>query len=303
MSASGHRLFIAGCGYVGRALVRLRLQSPDKAHHFITGTAGSTESVAKLGKLGIDARQLDLDRDTGLELPGGDWSLLYMIPPARSGDTDQRLARLLARLDDSPPNRMVYLSTSGVYGDRQGALTREDDPVAPATPRARRRADAEQQVRAFCQQHDIDWVILRVPGIYGPGRLRLEAIAAGEPLLAEADCGPGNRIQREDLAHCCQQALLTPASRRVYNVCDDEHASSTTFALEVARQAGLPPPPQIPLTEAKAQFSETRLSFLLEARRLDNRAMHASLEARLRYPQMREGIAASLALADADEQG
>lgn len=299
-SASGNRLFIAGCGYVGRALVRLRLASRDNAHHFITGTAGSTESIAKLGKLGIAAQRLDLDADSEFELPDTDWSLLYTIPPARTGDTDLRLARLLARLGGNLPTRIVYLSTSGVYGDRQGALTREDEPAAPATGRARRRWDAEQRIRAFCKKHDIDWVILRVPGIYGPGRLRLAAIARGEPLLAEQDCGPGNRIQREDLAHCCQRALLTPASRRIYNVCDDEHASSTAFALEVARQAGLSAPPQIPLAEAQQRFSAMRLSFLLEARRLDNQAMHEMLGVRLRYPGMKEGIAASLENAECD---
>lgn len=298
--ATRHQLLIAGCGYVGRALVRQGLASPVTAHHFITGTAGSTASIAKLGKLGIATQRLDLDVDSNIELPSSPWSLLYMIPPAPNADTDLRLGRLLARLDANRPDRIVYISTSGVYGDRGGALTDEKVPLNPVTGRARRRVDAEQQVIRFCSSHELDWVILRVSGIYGPGRLRLDAIADGEPVLAESDCGPGNRIQRDDLARCCQRALQSNATNRVYNICDDEHASSTAFALEVARQANLPAPPEISLAEAKQRFSAMRLSFLLESRRLDNRAMHEQLKVELRYPRMQEGIAASLVEAAAD---
>lgn len=292
-----HHLLIAGCGYVGRALVRQCLAGANTLHHSITGTAGSTESIAKLNALGIRAQQLNLDGDGTVALPEAPWRLLYMIPPGRDADTDVRLSRLLAQLDGNQPQRIVYLSTSGVYGDRDGALTDESAPVRPGTSRARRRMDAETQVMEFAITHDLDWAILRVPGIYGPGRLRLDSIRDGRPVLRESECGPGNRIHRNDLAHCCQQALITPNARRIYNVCDDEHASSTAFTLEVAGQAGLEPPPQISLAEARRRFSEMRLSFLEESRQLDNRRMHEELGVTLRFPKMAAGIANSLATA------
>ncbi len=292
--ANNAHLLIAGCGYVGREVARQYLALPGRDHHFITGTAGSTNSLDKIAALGIEARRLDLDARAELSAPLDPWSLLYMVPPGRTGPGDLRLGRLLRRIASNPPQVLVYLSTSGVYGHRKSKLTRESDIPTPATERARRRLDAESRIRAFAQDHGARWIILRVPGIYGPGRLRLEAIERGEPILREQDCGPGNRIHRDDLAACCRQALITPFQDRIFNVCDDDHASSCAFTLEVARQAGLPAPPQISLAEARQQFSAMRLSFLEETRLLDNTLMHDQLGVTLRYPDLASGIAASL---------
>ena len=287
-------LLIAGCGYVGREVLRQCLASPECHHHPLTGTAGSTESLGKIRKLGADACALDLDRQPTIALPAGRWSLLYMVPPGHDSDKDRRLMRFLELACDRPPERMVYISTSGVYGDRSGELASEEDAVAPTTPRARRRVDAETRVREFAAKQKVAWVILRVPGIYGPGRLRLPAIRQSQPVLRAADCGPGNRIHRDDLAACCLQALGTANHDRIINVSDDEHATSCAFVLEVARQAGLSAPPQITLAEAREQFDAARLSFLQESRRLDNSRMHSDLGITLRYPAMAAGIAASL---------
>ena len=289
-------LLIAGCGYVGREVLRQCMITPDCRHHPLTGTAGSTESVNKIRQLGAQPLKLNLDESPNLVLPNAPWSLLYLVPPGRNSQTDQRLSMFLGAAAANPPERVTYISTSGVYGDRAGGAVSECDAIAPATDRAKRRADAEEQVRAFAAEHDLQWVILRVPGIYGPGRLRLSAIQDAEPVLREEDCGPGNRIHRDDLAACCLQALRTPNHGQIFNVCDDEHATSTAFTLEVARQAGLPAPPQITLAEARERFSAMRLSFLEESRQLDNARMHQDLKVALRYPDMASGIAASLAM-------
>lgn len=287
-------LLIAGCGYIGRRVAMLCKDTPDGAHLFITGTAGSTAGLEELRRSGIAGMRLDLDRAVDWPGPPQPWSLLYMVPPAGGSTGDLRLGRLLGALEANLPRRIVYVSTSGVYGDRGGALVNEDDKPTPRTGRAMRRLDAETRIKAFAETNKLPWVILRVPGIYGPGRLRLGAIERGEPILREADCGPGNRIHRDDLAWCCLAALATPNSNRVFNVCDDEHASSCAFSLELARQAGLPAPQQITLAEARKRFGAMRLSFLEESRRLDNRRMHNRLGVELRYPDMASGIAASL---------
>lgn len=287
-------LLIIGCGYVGLEVLRQCLASRNCSHHPLIGTAGSTASLDKIRQLGARAIRLDLDKQPEIDLPTGRWSLLYMVPPGRQSNEDRRLARFLKVSTKKPPERVVYISTSGVYGDRKGNLVDEEDEIAPATERAQRRADAEGKIREFAAKHESAWLVLRVPGIYGPGRLRLPAIARGEPVLRVEDCGPGNRIHRDDLAACCLRALQTANCNRVINISDDEHATSCAFATEVARQAGLPAPPRITADEARQRFGAVRLSFLLESRLLDNTRMHRDLDVALRYPNMATGIAASL---------
>lgn len=287
-------LLIAGCGYVGRRLATLCRDDPECAHLSITGTTGSTGSAEALRALGVRAIHLDLDVPASLPAFEAPWSVLYTVPPATGGSGDARLANFLAALAQPMPERIVHISTSGVYGDRQGEEVDEDSPPRPGSDRARLRLDAETRVRAWGERNHVPWVILRVPGIYGPGRLSLAGIAQGTPILRREDCGPGNRIHRDDLVRCCAAALATPHVNQVFNVCDDDHSTSCEFTLEVARQAGMAPPPQITMSEAARTFSAMRLSFLGESRRLNNRRMHELLGVRLAYPDMASGIAASL---------
>jgi len=287
-------LLIAGCGYVGRRLATMCRDDPECAHLSITGTTGSTGAARALQQAGVSAMQLNLDAPVTLPTLTAPWSLLYMVPP-HGAHEDTRLSALLAALRPPLPGRLVYISTSGVYGDYRGRDVNEDSPPRPTTDRAQGRLAAEQQVREWSQRNAMSWVILRVPGIYGPGRLPLAGSTQGSPILRAEDCGPGNRIHRDDLVRCCLAALSTGHANRIYNVCDDDHSTSCAFTLEVARQAGLAAPPQIPLAEAKQTFSAMRLSFLTESRRLDNRRMHEMLGVRLAYPDMASGIAASLA--------
>ncbi len=243
---------------------------------------------------GVHALQLNLDTAVSLPAIESPWSLLYMVPPQGIGE-DARLRNLLAAIGTPLPERIVYISTSGVYGDRKGGEVDEDSPPRPASERAQRRLDAENQTRDWGDSHSVPWIILRVPGIYGPDRLPLAGIAQGAPILRAEDCGPGNRIHRDDLARCCLAALTTGHANRVFNVCDDDHSTSCAFTLEVARQAGMPAPPQISMAEARQTFSAMRLSFLTESRSLNNRRMHEQLGVQLAYPDMASGIAASLA--------
>ncbi|MGH8863656.1 MAG: NAD-dependent epimerase/dehydratase family protein, partial [Burkholderiales bacterium] len=176
-----------------------------------------------------------------------------------------------------------------------GATVTEDTPPAPMTDRARRRLAAEKALRAWCEPRKVDWVILRVPGIYGPGRLPLEHLQRGEPVLAESECGPGNRIHVEDLADICVTALLQPqACNRIYNVGDGDHMTSTAFLCLVARLAGLPPPPRLPLGQLQALKSDVTPSFPGESRRVDTSRLRQELGFKPRYPTAEAGIRASL---------
>lgn len=266
-------LTVVGCGYTGRRILNL-----------VPSARGISRSLPD----GIPENRVllaDLDRDIApIKLEG---AVIYTVAPDASG---ARLERFLNALE-SPPVRIVYLSTTGVYGDRGGERVVESDPVRPQSGRAQRRVAAEQRLVA-CPG---ELVILRVPGIYGPDRLGLEKLRDGTPLVREADLGPGNRIHVDDLAAICVRAAEPDAPVGVFNVGDGDHRSSTAFAKLVADRAGLPPPPEITLSEARDTFSAMRLSFLEESRLVDTSRL-AQLGVELRYPNVEDGIRASVAV-------
>lgn len=272
---------VVGVGYVGRRLL---------------------ESLPRDSRLGLsrsdgrdDVRTLNLDDETlpAIDLPQ-EFTITYTVPPSRNNRDDVRLARFLDALPRAP-QRFVYLSTTGVYGDRDRERVDETSPVNPQSDRAKRRVDAEEKLAAYCARHASTLVIFRVPGIYGPGRLGKERIESGRPVLAEADANPGNRIHVDDLVACCLAALDPGVPEGIYNLGDGDERSSTWFSSEIARQLGLEPPPAVSRGEASRKFSERRLSFLGESRRVDVSKMRTVLGVQPRYGDAADGIRASIA--------
>jgi nucleoside-diphosphate-sugar epimerase len=285
-------VLIVGCGYTGRRLA-LRLAP----HCEVVGWVASTESVRALEVLGLSAQRVDLDRAERLPLEPR-WlegtALCYLAPPPHHGDIDTRLAHLLALLPEQP-RTLLYMSTTGVYGDRGGAEVSETTPIRPSTSRALRRADAERQVTAWSARTGNRAVILRVPGIYGPGRLPLERLRRGEPVIRGSDSGSGNRIHVDDLVTACVTALKHPDARGIYNVGDGNPATTSEFFTRVALLAGLPPPRQVDLEEARRVLSPAMLSFAGESRRVSTARICRELGFAPRYASLDEGIRASLA--------
>lgn len=238
---------------------------------------------------------LDLDSDGELliDLPA-DYSVIYPVPPAPDQPGDYRLRRFLDLLQHDPA-RIVYLSTTGVYGNRDGALVNETTEPNPESGQAERRLVAEALLQDWCDAGDAAPVILRVPGIYGPGRLGTDRIRAAMPVLTDEDASPGNRIHVDDLASCCIAALSADVPAGIYNVGDGDTRSTTWFMNEVARQASLPRPPTVTREEAEKTFSPMRLSFLRESRIIDVTKMRQTFDIHLKYPNPADGIAASLA--------
>lgn len=274
---------IVGVGYTGRRLLERLPQDTGKIGLSRTPHSG--------------ALPFDLDRNDTLPATLPDvYSLIYTVPPARTNPDlpDPRLERLLPLLTP-PPSRFVYLSTTGVYGNHDGGIVTEDTPVNPMSDRARRRVAAERLLAAWCEPNQVDLVILRVPGIYGPGRLGIDRISHGVPVLDEASANPGNRIHVDDLVNTCIAALSTKTAAGIYNLGDGDERSSTWFANEVARQLGIPAPPTVSRKQAEATFSPTRLSFLSESRRVDTSRMRKVLGITPRYEDATKGIRASLA--------
>ena len=276
-------VLLIGCGYVGRRF--LARQQPGNV------IALSRSPLAPP----LQASIVDLDTDESLPVTLHDrYTVLYTVPPGGGSLRDLRLERLLALLEPAP-QRFVYISTTGVYGNRDGALVDEVTPVRPETQRAERRVAAERQLRSWGDTSGCDIVILRVPGIYGPGRLGTERLREGLPVIQDADAGPGNRIHVDDLVICCEAALSPGTPPGVYNVGDGDYRTSTWFANDVARQSNLPAPPEISMAEAERQFSPMRMSFLRESRRVDTTKMRDVLDVTPRYSNPEDGIAASLA--------
>ncbi len=272
---------VVGTGYTGQRILPLL---PDESVLGISRSAIATDRRAHL---------FDLDAPSALpvELPR-DYAVIYTVPPI-GHPPDRRLSALLDLLRPAP-SRFVYISTTGVYGDRGGAVVTEATPVHPENERSRLRVAAEELLRDWALAKRCKLIILRAPGIYGPGRLGIERIRAGAPVLREEDASPGNRIHVDDLAACCVAALAPAIPAGLYNVGDNDHRSSTWFTGEVARQLGLPPPPEISRAQAEGEFSVQRMSFLRESRIVDTAKMRDVLGVTPRYANPEDGIRASL---------
>jgi nucleoside-diphosphate-sugar epimerase len=280
---------IVGCGYTGLRLARcLRTRG-----HPVRGFATRTTRLEQIAAADAEPALLNLDMPTApLDFEGH--VVYYLVPPAPLGDRDDRLERLLEDATGKP-QRLVYLSTTGVYGDRDGAAVDEDTPPAPVSERAVRRLAAENRLRRWADAHAVSWCILRVPGIYGPGRLPLERLRRRDPAIDPIDAGPGNRIHVEDLVTVCAAAgFATRADRRIYNVTDGSDDSLAGYLQRVARIGNLPPPPLISRADAAKTFPAVAWSFSGESRRVDNRRMLDELGVALAFEDLDAGIRASL---------
>ncbi len=272
---------VAGTGYTGRRVL---------------------ERLPANEALGLSRSLLDTDRPFHLfdfdqpgplpvELPD-DYAVLYTCPPG--GEDDERLRRFLSLLTPAPM-RLVYISTTGVYGDVGGKVVTEASAVDPGKSMAKARVAAETIAAEHAARFDSRLVILRVPGIYGPGRLPLQRLSEGGAFLSENDASPGNRIHVDDLVACCIAALQENTPGGIYNVGDGDNRSATWFAQEVARQAGLPAPRLISREAAQQEFSRVRLAFLSSSRIVDTTKMREVLGVTPRYANPVDGIEASLA--------
>ena len=279
---------IVGCGYTGRRLAERWSKSGAR----VRGFAARTESLPSIEAAGAEARLLDLDSPIApLDFTGQ--LVYYAVPPARKNG-DPRLEQFLAAIHGLP-RRLIYLSTTGVYGDQAGAKVDEDTPPAPRTERAERRVAAETALRSWAKRRGVSWCVLRVAGIYGPGRLPLDRLRRAVPAILPDEATPSNRIHVADLVTVCMAAgCAAAADRRIYNVSDGSEYTLTEYLQHVAAIAGLPAPPLISRSEAEKTATATSWSFLAESRRADNSRMLRELRVQLEYRDLDQGIRASL---------
>lgn len=285
------RVLIVGCGDVGVRTARRLLP-----HYRVFGLVRSTDAADSLRDMGIVPIVADLDDLRSLtRIAGIADVVLHFAPPPTVGTIDPRTRHLLAVLAQHRelPQRLIYISTSGVYGDCGGDWVSETRPVKPASARAHRRVDAERQIRAFGRRSGVQVSILRVPGIYAAERLPLERIKRGTPTLRAADDGYSNHIHAEDLARIVVLAMHRGKNARIYHASDDGEIKMGEYFQLVAQAFDLPAPPQISWLEAQQTLPATLLSFMNESRRLTNARMKRELRLRLIYSTVVDGLQTS----------
>jgi nucleoside-diphosphate-sugar epimerase len=285
------RLLIVGCGDVGMRLL------PLVSERFrVFALTSQPERRAELRAAGAVPVLADLDRPQSLARLRNlaPW-VIHLAPPQPDGDQDRRTRRLVAAL--GKVTRMVYVSTSGVYGDCGGALVSESRPVAPRNARARRRVDAERVLRAWAPAAGAQLSILRVPGIYAPERLPLRRLEQGTPTLRAGDDVYTNHVHADDLARIALLALLRGRPGRVYHAVDDTRMKMGDYFDAVADAFGLARPPRLAREQLQAVVSPMLLSFMSESRRLDNTRLKRELRVRLRYPDVAMALERMLAVA------
>lgn len=281
-------LLISGCGDIGMRAANLL-----QASYRVIALARSSESARRLRMAGILPIIGDLDRPSTLaRVAGLADAVLHLAPPPASGTIDTRTRHLIAALSRGRklPQRLVYISTSGVYGDCGGAWVDETRPINPRTPRAQRRADAEAQLRCLGKRAPVRVVILRVPGIYAHDRLPLARLRDGIPALAPEDDGYTNHIHADDLAAIAIAALRHGRSNRCYHAADDQACGMGDYFDLLADHFCLARPARVPRAQASALIPAGMLSFMNESRRLANTRIKKELGVVLKYPSVEKWL-------------
>ena len=287
------KIFIAGCGYIGERLAQLYRESGAD----VTCMVRAVETGQRLeagGFATITANLNDADAMPLFSLPES--VVIYLVPPPGGGITDTRARNFIAQIQGSEkPAKIIYMSATSVYGGTDSKVVTEASPTSPDSAMGKRRLDAENSFIEYGKNSGVPVVILRVSGIYGPGRLPLMQISQGQPLLNEDESGPSNRIHAEDLAAVCIAAAEEGLDGEVFNVSDGNSSSMTSYFNACADALGFPRQPQVTMAEASEVMSPLMFSYVSQNRIIDNRQMLDRLKVKLRYPTMAEGVAASLA--------
>ncbi|WP_242482454.1 NAD-dependent epimerase/dehydratase family protein [Thiocystis violacea] len=261
----------------------------------VVGWVRSEAGLARLQEAGLAGMRCDLARE---EPPSGVLEgvrLFHLVPPVEQGVEDAHTRRLVSSFDRAgQPKRILYMSTTGVYGDCRGEWVDEGWPTRPTVDRSRRRLDAEETLRRWSHDTGGELVVLRVSGIYGPGRLPLARLRQRVPMVRPEEAPYSNRIHVDDLVRISLAAMDKAEDGAVFNVSDGNPSTMTDYFIQIADAAGLPRPPLIPMSEAPDQLSAGMMSYMSESRRLSNRKLLDELGVELIYPSLAEGLRSAL---------
>ena len=277
------RILIVGCGDIG-----LRVAKQLCRNYRVFALTSQQSRFSELRGLGITPILGDLDKpETLWRLSGLAETVIHLAPPQNIGHRDSRTRNLTRILAQGPASlsRLIYVSTTGVYGDHKGGRVSEITPVNPQSERAKRRVDAERVLRLWGPAHGVAVTILRVPGIYAANRLPVERLQARTPALISDEDAYSNHIQSDDLARLVCAAVYHGKPQRVINACDGGETKMGDYFDEVADAFGLERPARMPAVELQKIVSPMLWSFMRESRRVTNTRL-PELKTPLRYPSV-----------------
>lgn len=284
-SFSKPSVLIIGCGDIG-----MRVAQQLSRSHRVFALTSSKDRFQELRDVSAIPIWGDLDRPQTLwRLSGLAQTVIHLAPPQNQGNRDCRtrnLLRILAQ-GSNAVRRLIYISTTGVYGDHMGGKVSETTPVSPQSERARRRVDAEQTLRLWSPAHGVTLTILRVPGIYAANRLPLERLQSQTPALISEEDAYSNHIHSDDLARLICAAVYRGKPQRIINACDGSETKMGDYFDEVADAFGLNRPPRKPASEVQKLVSPMLWSFMRESRRVTNTRL-SELKIPLRYPSVKD---------------
>ena len=280
-------ILIVGCGDVGArvlAYLKSRLSSVKARAAGRQKPELAAEHASNLPNFAYI--NLDLDHRSSLARAAGlaNW-VIYLAPPPAAGVDDSRIRNYLA---NCRAKRLVYVSTTGVYGAAGGAWVTETSPLAPSELRGVRRVAAEKRLKTSALPHV---TILRAPGIYAADRLPLARIKSGQPALIAADDVPTNHIHADDLARLCWLALFKGKNRRAYNAADGQPMMHADYLQAVAQHYGLDSPPRLPKHAVIEALSSAQWSMLAGARRVSSTRIQAEWGLKLKHPSVVDFLA------------
>ena len=277
------RILIIGCGDIG-----LRVAKQLSPSYKVFALTSQKSRFQELRSVGASPILGDLDKPESLwRLNGLAQTLIHLAPPQKIGVRDDRTRNLLRILAQgvNTVSRLIYISTTGVYGDHAGAKVSEITPVNPQSQRAIRRVDAENYLRLWAPAHGVALTILRVPGIYAIDRLPIERIKSNIPALISAEDAFSNHIHSDDLAKLVCAAMYYGKPQRVINICDGNEVKMGDYFDEVADAFSLNRPPRMLASDLEKIVSSMQWSFMRESRRVTNSRLK-ELKTPLRYPSV-----------------
>lgn len=290
------KILITGCGDIGRRIAK-EIRDKEDNDCTIYGLTRNSDTASELESRGIRPIVANMDKPGSLiNLPSQGATIFHLAPPPSDSQgedktRDPRFRALLDAFDNCGiPEKIILLSTTAVYGDCHGEWIDETADVNPQTDRGRRRLDGEQVLREWAETRNVAYIIIRVSGIYGAGRLPIERLKKGLPILREDQAPYSNRIHQDDLAMVCVAAAKSAPSGAIYNACDGHPSTMSHYFKAIARALNLPMPPEIDRQQAEKELSAGMLSYLRESRRLSNQKMLKELNISLLYPDLDSGL-------------
>lgn len=287
----GKKLFCFGYGYTCDYLAHELMR---QGGWTIGGTTRDAEKRTFLRSHGVKAHIFDYEHPLGDPhfILQGTTHLLISTPPDDLGDPT--FAQHAQDIVNIPTLEWVgYLSTTGVYGDRDGGIVDEYSEIRPNSKRGSRRVRAEQEWLSLLHGYGLPVHIFRLAGIYGPGRSALDSVRAG---VARRINKPGqvfNRIHVEDIVQVLIASMMKPNPGAAYNLSDDDPVPSWEVITYACELLGITPPPIIPYNEA--DMAPIARSFYNDNKRVSNARIKNELGVSMKYPDYRKGIEACLA--------